>query len=53
MVVEREGSDDAELVGAFPSGSHKQHGSVVERSRSPTFVAVADDVRGILSHVPQ
>ena len=44
-MVESEGSDGAELVGAIPSGSHKQHGSVVGRSRSPTFVAVADDVR--------
>lgn len=51
--VEREGSDDAELVGTYPSGSHKQHGSVVELSRSPSFVAVADDVRGKLSHIPQ
>lgn len=43
--VEREGADYAELVGAYPSGSHKQNGSVVERLRSPSFVAVADDVR--------
>lgn len=52
-VVEREGSDGAELVGADPSSSHKQHGSVVGRTRSPTFVAAADDVQGKLSHVPQ
>lgn len=53
MVVEREGADVAELVGAFPSSSHKQRGSVVERSRSPAFVAVADDAPGEPSHVPQ
>ena len=43
--VEREGAECAELVGAYPSGSHKQHGSVVKRSRLPFFVAVADDVQ--------
>lgn len=53
LASEREGSDDAELVGAFPSGSHKQHGSVVGRSRSPAFVAVADDAPGELSQVQQ
>ena len=42
----------AELVGACPSCSHKQHGSVVERSRSPVSVAVADDAPGKPSHVP-
>lgn len=52
VVVEREGSDVAELVGACPSCSHKQHGSVVERSRSPVSVAVADDAPGKPSHVP-
>lgn len=46
VVVEREGSDDAELVGAYPSCSHKQHGSVVGRSRSLAFIEVADDVSG-------
>lgn len=45
LASEREGSDDAELVGAFPSGSHKQHGSVVGLSRLHSFVTVADDVR--------
>lgn len=48
-----EGSDVAELVGSGPLSSHKQHGSVVERSRLPFFVAEADDVQGELSHVPQ
>lgn len=52
-VIEREGSGVAELVGAYPMSSHKQHGSVVERSKSPTFIAAADDVSGEPSHVPQ
>lgn len=51
--VEREGSDIAELVVAYPMSSHKQHGFVVGRSRLPSFVAVADDVQGEPLHVPQ